>query len=134
MVLLAGSLIFYALGEPRYLVLLMVSVLLNYMAGLHLEKSSRQKGKDKRQKKSKYEKRHRRMFVAAITVNIGVLVFFKVVAGKNGLPLGISFYTFQVMSYLIDVYQGEQKRETSFILFATYVTTTPQLISVPIVR
>lgn len=134
MVLLAGSLIFYALGEPRYLVLLMVSVLLNYMAGLHLEKSSRQKGKDKRQKKSKYEKRRRRMFVAAITVNIGVLVLFKVVAGKNGLPLGISFYTFQVMSYLIDVYQGEQKRETSFIRFATYVTMFPQLISGPIVR
>ena len=52
------------------------------------------------------------MFVAAITVNIGVLVFFKVVAGKNGLPLGISFYTFQVMSYLIDVYQGEHVKDS----------------------
>ena len=133
LVLLAGSLIFYALGEPRYLVLLMVSVLANYMLGLHLEKSFRQKGKDKRQKKNKYETRRCRLFAVAIIGNVGALVLFKVFAGKNGIPLGISFYTFQMLSYLIDVYRGEQRKETSFVRFATYVTMFPQLISGPIV-
>lgn len=133
MVLLAGSLIFYALGEPRYLVLLMISVLINYMIGLHLEQSKRQKGKDKIQRKNKYEKRRCRLFVVAIIGNIGVLAFFKIVSGKTGIPLGISFYTFQMMSYLIDVYRGEQRKETSFVRLATYVTMFPQLISGPIV-
>lgn len=132
-VLLAGSLIFYALGEPRYLVLLMISVLINYMIGLHLEQSKRQKGKDKIQRKNKYEKRRCRLFVVAIIGNIGVLAFFKIVSGKTGIPLGISFYTFQMMSYLIDVYRGEQRKETSFVRLATYVTMFPQLISGPIV-
>ncbi len=132
-VLLAGSLIFYALGEARYLALLMVSILVNYITALHLEQSARQKGKDKRQKKSKYEKRRRRLFFAAIIGNIGILTFFKAVSGEAELPLGISFYTFQMLSYLIDVYRGEQRRETSFVRLATYVTMFPQLISGPIV-
>ena len=132
-VLLAGSLIFYALGEPRYLALLMVSILVNYITALHLEQSARQKGKDKRQKKSKYEKRRRRLFFAAVIGNIGILTFFKAVSGEAELPLGISFYTFQMLSYLIDVYRGEQRRETSFVRLATYVTMFPQLISGPIV-
>ena len=132
-VLLAGSLIFYALGEPRYLALLMVSILVNYITALHLEQSARQKDKDKRQKKSKYEKRRCRLFLAAIIGNIGILAFFKAVSEEAELPLGISFYTFQMLSYLIDVYRGEQRRETSFVRLATYVTMFPQLISGPIV-
>lgn len=103
------------------------------MIGLHLEQSKRQKGKDKIQRKNKYEKRRCRLFVVAIIGNIGVLAFFKIVSGKTGIPLGISFYTFQMMSYLIDVYRGEQRKETSFVRLATYVTMFPQLISGPIV-
>lgn len=131
--LLIGSLIFYAFGEPKYLILLMVSVLANYMAALHLGQGKRQKGKDKEQRKSKYEKRRKWLFVGALIGNIGVLVLFKAGLGDAGLPLGISFYTFQIVSYLIDVYRGEQKRETSFIRLATYIAMFPQLISGPIV-
>lgn len=132
-VLLVGSLIFYAFGEPEYLALLMVSVLANYMVALHLGQGTRQRGKDKRQKKSKYEKRRKRLFVGALIANTGVLILFKAGTGELGLPLGISFYTFQILSYLIDVYNGEEKRETSFIRLATYITMFPQLISGPIV-
>lgn len=133
-VLLAGSLIFYAFGEPRYLVLLMVSVLGNYFAGLHLEQMPRQKGKRNRQKKSKYDRKRKRIFIGAVTANIGVLALCKVLFDENTLPLGISFYTFQILSYLIDVYRGDEKRETSFTCFATYVTMFPQLVSGPIVN
>lgn len=132
-VLLIGSLIFYAFGEPKYLLLLMVSVLVNYMVALHLGQGTRQRGKNKKQKKSKYEKRRRWLYIGALIGNIGVLVLFKAGSGDAGLPLGISFYTFQIVSYLIDVYRGEQKRETSFIRLATYITMFPQLISGPIV-
>lgn len=132
-VLLVGSLIFYAFGEPEYLALLMVSVLANYMIALHLGQGTRQRDRNKRQKKSKYEKRRKRLFAGALIANIGVLVLFKAEPGELGLPLGISFYTFQILSYLIDVYNGEEKRETSFIRLATYITMFPQLISGPIV-
>ena len=130
--LLIGSLIFYALGEPRYLVLLMVSVLLNYLAGLQLEQMPGQKGKRNKQRRNKYNRKRKRIFIAAIAVNIGVLVTCKAVFDENTLPLGVSFYTFQILSYLIDVYRGEQKRETSFVCFATYVTMFPKLVSGPI--
>ena len=133
-VLLAGSLIFYAFGEPRYLVLLMVSVLANYFTGLRLEQMPRQKGKRNRQKKNKYDRKRKRILITAIVINIGVLAGCKMVFPGDELPLGISFYTFQILSYLIDVYKGEQKKESSFICFATYVTMFPQLVSGPIVR
>lgn len=131
--LLTGSLIFYGVGEPKYLILLMVSVLVNYVLALHLGRGARQKGKNKRQKKNKYQKKRRWLFAAALIGNIGILVLFKTVSGEVGLPLGISFYTFQILSYLIDVYKGEQRKETSFVRLATYVTMFPQLIAGPIV-
>lgn len=132
--LLAGSLIFYAVGEPKYLFLLMVSVLVNYGLGLSLGLNRRLRNRDKGQKKIAYEKRRKRILITAVLLNVGALLFFKVMSGKVGLPLGISFYTFQILSYLVDVYTGEQKRETSFVRLATYVTMFPQLISGPIVR
>lgn len=131
-VLLAGSLIFYAFGEPKYLVLLMVSVLINYFAGLHLEQMPRQKGKQNKQKKSKYDRKRKRIFITAIVFNIGILAVCKAVLDEDALPLGVSFYTFQVLSYLIDVYRGEQKRERSFVCFAAYITMFPKLVSGPI--
>lgn len=137
-VLLSGSLIFYALGEPRYLILLMVSVLVNYFLGLHLgqeagQKSNERKSRDKRQK-SKIQIKRKVLLIAAVAGNIGVLVLFKSGMAGTGLPIGISFYTFQILSYLIDVYRGEEVRETSFVRLATYIVMFPQLISGPIVN
>lgn len=130
--LLAGSLIFYALGEPRYLVLLMLSVLVNYFAGLHLEQMPRQKGKQNKQKRNKHNRKRKRIFILALTFNIGILAVCKIALEEAALPLGVSFYTFQVLSYLIDVYRGEQKKERSFVCFATYITMFPKLVSGPI--
>ena len=132
--LLSGSLIFYALGEPKYLLLLMVSVLVNYFLGLHMLRHHRQKGIDKEQKRRKIKKKNKRMLALAVVGNIGVLALFKYVFWETGVPLGISFYTFQVLSYLIDVSRGEQRKETSFVRFATYITMFPKLVSGPIVE
>lgn len=132
-VLLLGSLIFYAYGEPKFLVLLMVSVLVNYFFGLHIGQGVRQKGTDRKQKKRKYDSRRKKLFVTAVVLNIAVLGFFKSGVGGIGLPLGISFYTFQVLAYLIDVYRGDVGREISFLRFATYITMFPQLISGPLI-
>lgn len=128
--LLLGSLFFYACGEPGYLLLLLASVAVNYIIGLHLGAGN----KSKYNKRSKLNKRRRRLFFAAVTGNIAVLLLFKGGVSALGLPLGISFYTFQILSYLIDVYRGEINRERSFLNFATYVTMFPQLIAGPIVN
>lgn len=79
-------------------------------------------------------KRRRMLFAAAVLFNAGLLVHFKYGLGKAYLPLGISFYTFQSLSYLTDVYRGEQKREVSFLRFASYIVMFPQLLSGPIVN
>lgn len=131
--LLSGSLVFYALGEPKYLVLLMLSVLVNYFFGLHMGQGAQQQG-EKYQYKPKHHKKRQRIFAAALLFNVGLLAAFKAGAEGAGLPLGISFYTFQILSYLADVYRGEQKREMNFIMLATYITMFPQLLSGPIVR
>lgn len=128
--LLVGSLIFYTCGEPGYLPLLGLSVVVNYFLGLHIGQGK----KGKNYKKTKRYKKRRRLFIAAVAGNVAVLVLFKVCAGRLGFPLGISFYTFQILSYLIDVYRGTVTRERSFLDFATYVVMFPQLISGPIVR
>ncbi len=116
--LLAGSLIFYALGEPHYLALLLISITVNHIVGRVLG------GKG----------RHRILLSIAIIGNVGVLFAFK--AGITGmeLPLGISFYTFQILSYLIDVYRGDIEAEHSFVKTAAYVTMFPQLVAGPIVN
>ena len=132
-VLLLGSLIFYTYGEPKFLVLLMVSVLVNYFFGLHIGQGARQKGTDRKQKKRKYDRRRKCLFVTAVALNVGVLALFKSGIGEVGLPLGISFYTFQILAYLIDVYRGDVGREISFLRFATYIIMFPQLISGPLV-
>lgn len=133
--LLVGSIVFYAYGEPQYLLLLMISVLANYFLGLHLSGGRREN--------SSRNKKRKVIFITAIAVNVSVLVLFKGASGGAGfsagiggigLPLGISFYTFQIISYLIDVYRGDIRRERSFLRLASYVTMFPQLISGPIVN
>lgn len=129
-----GSMVFYAFGEPEYLWLLVVSVPVNYFLGLHLARGARLKGKDKRQKKKKLEYKRIILLAVAIAGNIGVLAVFKSGIGSGRLPLGISYYTFRILSYLIDVYKGEETKETSLLRLATYITMFPQLLSGPIAR
>lgn len=124
LVLLAGSLIFYAVGEPKYLFLLMLSVIMNYFFGLHL---------GRRVRKKSYYRKQKILFWTAIGANLSVLLFFKSGITGRELPVGISFYTFQILSYLIDVHTGKEEKETSFVRLATYITMFPQLLSGPIV-
>lgn len=135
--LLVVSLIFYSWGEPIYILLMVFSILLNYICGLGIDKT---KGNGKR----------KLILVIAVIINIGLLFVFKyanftigtynVIFGKHiellklALPIGISFYTFQALSYVIDVYRGVVKGNRNIINFATYITMFPQLIAGPIVR
>lgn len=120
-VLLFGSLIFYAYGEPKYIVLLLVSMVLNYWLarGMASEKSGifLRKG----------------CFYIGILTNLSLLLVFKIAPQELGLPLGISFYTFQIISYLIDVYRKDIPVETSLLKLSTYICMFPQLVAGPIV-
>ncbi len=135
--LLIASLIFYAWGEPVYVVLLIFSSVVDYTNGRLIEKF----GKNKRLRKL--------FLILSIVINLSLLGVFKYAGfiGENlrifmpdikvtalPLPIGISFFTFQTMSYSIDVYRGKIKAEKSFLCFMTYVCMFPQLIAGPIVR
>ncbi|HAU99580.1 MAG: MBOAT family protein [Lachnospiraceae bacterium] len=136
-VLFLGSIVFYAWGEPKYLLLILVSILVNYILGLLIGRFSES------------EKIRKTFFIAALVFDISLLLFFKYIgffisninsafgAGipeiNVSLPLGISFYTFQIMSYIIDLYRGKVKAETSVLRLGTYIVMFPQLIAGPIV-
>lgn len=153
-ILLIFSLIFYAWGEPAYVLLMILSIFVNYILALRM-----QKYKDVIEKKSvnhRYaEVKHarksvKRVFIAAIVFNLGLLGVFKytnflfqnlnVIFGLDfemvniALPVGISFYTFQILSYVIDVYYGRVEVQKNIINLGTYVAAFPQLIAGPIVR
>ena len=133
-VLLAASVLFYASGEPVYILLLAFSAFVGWLHGLYM---TRRPGK-------------KWVLVSAICWNLVFLLFFKYADFLTGsinsllgtsipalglsLPIGISFYTFQNMSYVIDVYRGESKAEKNFASYATYLCLFPQLIAGPIVR
>ncbi len=133
-VLLLSSVVFYAFGEPRYVALLLFSALVGWLHGLYMQ---RHPGK-------------RWALVSAIGWNLAFLLFFKyadfLITSWNGLfhtavptlnltlPIGISFYTFQNMSYVIDVYRGDCRAERNLASYATYLCLFPQLIAGPIVR
>ncbi|WP_332843416.1 MBOAT family O-acyltransferase [Paraclostridium bifermentans] len=137
-VLLLISLIFYAWGEPVYVFLMMFTTVFDYLIGLLINKYRRNKIKSKQ------------IFIVAVLVNLGILGFFKyygfVIENINSvfslnigynqlpLPIGISFYTFQTLSYVIDVYLDKVKVQKSLISFGLYVTMFPQLVAGPIVR
>lgn len=137
-ILLLASLVFYAWGEPVYLFLMLLSILFNYFSGLDIARNLQ----DKRAAK--------RSLVFNLIINLAVLGFFKyegfVLDTLNGIlpvhisyhalpiPIGISFYTFQILSYIIDVYRGNVKVQTNLPNFALYVTMFPQLIAGPIVQ
>lgn len=117
-VLFIGSLIFYALGEPVYVCLLFASAVVNYIVGRFIKK------KDGSCRKG--------VLAAGVIYNIGILAVFKY-APDMALPIGISFYTFQAVSYLADVYRGVILAEKRFDRFATYLCMFPQLTAGPLV-
>ena len=132
-VLFLGSIFFYAWGEVTYLILIFVSILVNYCAGIIMDCT----------------RRKRLVLVLALVFDFGMLGVFKysgffiqninAVTGLNisvpsiTLPLGISFYTFQIASYVIDLYRGNIKVEKNVITLGTYLVMFPQLIAGPIV-
>ena len=136
-VLLSASLIFYAWGEPFYIFLLLFSVLMNYVFGRLLEAE---------------RPRFRKWILACgVLSNLGLLAFFKyfnffagyinrflgqdaVPLSEFTLPLGISFYTFQAMSYVIDVYRKEVTAQRNFFSLLLYISLFPQLVAGPIVK
>ena len=140
LILFLSSLIFYAWGEPVYVVLILFSTLLDYMTG-RIAGYCRATGQ--------MNKARLAVFVSAFT-NLALLAFFKYAdffvqtlhsvcavdlpAPGVALPIGISFYTFQTMSYTIDVYRGDAKVQKNLITFGAYVSLFPQLIAGPIVR
>ncbi|HBI74377.1 MAG TPA: transcriptional regulator, partial [Lachnospiraceae bacterium] len=136
-VLLFSSLIFYGWGEPKYIVWMVLSIVIHYILGILIEKHAG-------------TKKAELWLVISIIFSIGLLGYFKYtdffisninkVTGLSlpmlsiALPVGISFYTFQILSYTIDVYRGHAKAQKNFVSLATYVTLFPQLIAGPIVR
>ncbi len=132
-ILLIFSLIFYLYGEPKYILLMLFEILVAYIGGILIEK---------------YKEKN--IFIVSIMIPIFLLIFFKYtdffITNINkifktnisllniGLPIGISFYTFQLISYLIDVYRGTVKAQKNFLLLGTYISLFPQLIAGPIVR
>ncbi len=128
-VLLVFSLFFYGWGEPVYLFLMLGDILLNYVCGrwIFWERERGLSGK--------------RALVAAVVLNLALLGWFKYSGFLFGslveavpLPIGISFYIFQSMSYVIDVYRSDAPMQPNVLTFGTYVTLFPQLIAGPIVR
>ena len=135
--LLFASLFFYGWGEPVFVLWMLLAIMFAYLAGIFIEKyQNTKKGK--------------LIFFFAVTGAIGYLGVFKYAdffvdnmnrfTGMNlplpgiGLPIGISFYTFQLISYLIDIYRGNAKAKKNLISFALYISMCPQLIAGPIVR
>ena len=134
-VLLIASLIFYAWGEPVYILLMIFSTFVSYMGGVLYLKDP---------------KRKKLYTLLSVAVNLFLLGFFKyanlfisTISSVTGaditalnllLPIGISFYTFQTISYNIDVYRGNVPPERNFLTLMTYVCMFPQLIAGPIVR
>lgn len=136
--LLIVSLVFYAWGEPKYVFLMIFSILVNYIFGRLMDKHRENK------------KRLKLMLILSVVIDIGLLSVFKytdfiitnvnAIFGANfdllniALPIGISFYTFQAMSYTIDVYRDDVRVQKNLIDFGMYITMFPQLIAGPIVR
>lgn len=136
-VLLLTSLVFYGWGEPKYVVLMIASILIGYVSGLLIEAFS--------------QKKLSKLFLwLSVGINIGFLAYFKyadffienfnaatglsIPLLRIALPIGISFYTFQILSYTVDVYRKDVPAQKNLINLAAYVTMFPQLIAGPIVR
>ena len=133
--LLLASLFFYAWGEPVYVLLMLTSIIVNFFAGLALDK---------------FKSKAKLILVLDIIFNLGLLGFFKYASFGTvvlinylhipvpplsvRLPIGISFFTFQIMSYIIDLYRGKFPVQKKIVNLALYISFFPQLIAGPIVR
>ena len=129
------SIFFYAWGEPIYILLLPISIIFNYAFGLLIQRSTDRK---------------KLCLTASIVFNVGLIVFFKylpfiitninnilpfnIPVPKMALPLGISFYTFKIITYLVDVYRGTVTVQKNFIDLSLYISLFPQLTAGPIVK
>ena len=121
--LLISGLCFYGFGEPKFLPLMLLTILADFLFGVWIGSLGGNK------------KRARAVLILAVVYNIGQLAFFKYFDFLGiGLPIGISFYTFQALSYVIDVYRREVAATKSIVAFGAYVSLFPQLIAGPIVR
>lgn len=137
LILLILSLLFYMWGEPKYIIILVFSIIFNYIFAIFIDKT-------------KSFLLRKILFIIALIINIGQLIFFKysnfIIININRLlhtsyslidivlPIGISFYTFQILSYLIDVYNNKIKVQNNLVTLGTYITLFPQLVAGPIVR
>ncbi|MCR4925791.1 MAG: MBOAT family protein [Clostridiales bacterium] len=136
-ILIVFSLIFYAWGEPEYIILLIISAVVNYFCGILTDKNR--------------ETPKAKIYLAiALIINFGMLGVFKytgffieninnwfntsIASPKIALPIGISFYTFQATSYIVDCYWGKVKPQRNFAKFLMYISLFPQLVAGPIVR
>ena len=141
--LLGASLVFYAWGEPVYVLLMVISIVANWVFGKFVERGDSQQPQPQRRRKV--------ILVVAVAFNIAVIGFFKyegfVASNVNALvgfnlvpdlelplPIGISFYTLQALSYVIDVYRGQVPAQKNLLYLGMYVACFPQLIAGPIVR
>lgn len=134
LVLLIFSLGFYFIGEPKYIIIMLVSIISAFSFGFWIDKAKNKK----------------LPMILSVGVSLSLLLFFKYtdffIGNINGvfgtelsllklaLPIGISFYTFQAISYTVDLYRGDAKLQKNFINFASYIALFPQLIAGPIVR
>lgn len=137
-VLFLSSLLFYAWGEPRFCIFMLLSILQGYVFGRLIEKHAQNK------------KRSKLFLTASVALSLALLAYCKyadfflssvnAVTGLSfkllhvALPIGISFYTFQILSYVVDVHRGEVPAQKSFLKLGTYIAMFPQLIAGPIVR
>ncbi|AQS57670.1 MBOAT family O-acyltransferase [Desulforamulus ferrireducens] len=138
LILVLGSLVFYAWGEPIYVLLMIFISVFDYINGLLLDKYAQRKAVC------------RLVLTCSLVINLSVLGFFKyygffidnlnalfglgLAVKELPLPIGISFYTFQSISYIVDVYRGKVTAQKNFISYATFITLFPQLIAGPIIR
>ena len=134
-ILLIASLLFYLYGEPKYVFLMIAEIIIAYIGAILIDK---------------YKNQSENILITTLIIHIFLLIIFKYtdfiiqsindISNANikllniALPIGISFYTFQIMSYLIDVYNGKVKVQKNIINLATYVSLFPQLVAGPIVR
>ena len=137
-VLFASSLLFYAWGEPRFCVFMLLSIAQGYVFGRLIERNR------------KHTRRSKLFLTASVCLSLGLLGYCKYadffISSLNAvtgasikllhvvLPIGISFYTFQILSYVVDVYRGSVPAQKSFLKLGTYIAMFPQLIAGPIVR
>ena len=123
LILFLGSLIFYGWGEPVFLFIMLFSALSDYAHGIFIDRFLKEEKNDK----AKY------LLISSLVINLSLLGIFKY-TGLLPLPIGISFYTFQTMSYTIDVYKREVKVQKNLLNFSVFVTMFPQLVAGPIVK